>query len=206
MVREDYSDGDPGSVLALTVFALGQMASEGTSSQPKNAEVGFRSGFHGGCVERPPGIELFCEARRRICFVTTPRTLENIQILLLQGTYFEANARHMDFWSCTASASAACEMLIRCKNFAWSSAAGEAIARAYWACVMGENVFRAEPGLPPLRLNALQDQVPLPYSTQTPESLDFRAPGDSLQVQLHFLAMITLQRLIMRVQDLDHRG
>lgn len=203
----NYPDGDPRTVLALTVFALGQMALECTVRQKASRERRFRSGFRSGSAGRPPGIELFCEARRRLGFISTSCTLDNVQILLLQGTYYEANARHMDYWRCISAASSACQVLIQCKTFAWSSTAGEATARSYWACVLSENLFYMEPGLPRTKLCALDEQIPLPYlwDAQEVSGLDFCMASDGFRVQFHFLAMITLQQLVVRIQDMVHK-
>lgn len=66
MLREGYKDGSLKAVLALTVFALGQTAVEATLGEPISVHVqeGVSSGFRGGSVENPPGIELFSAALR----------------------------------------------------------------------------------------------------------------------------------------------
>lgn len=96
-LREGYTNGDLGAVLALTVFALGELAIEGTFGKPISVQKGLQSGFRGGSADIPPGIELFSEARRRLGFIATSCTLENVQILLLQGIYYEATARHLEY-------------------------------------------------------------------------------------------------------------
>lgn len=113
VMRDGYGDGDTATVLALLVFALGQVAIEGVIGRPINVLNGVPSGLRGGTAERPPGLEIFNEARRRLGFVISTCNLENVQILLLQGyvlfstsqsslprlpscrVYYETNARHL---------------------------------------------------------------------------------------------------------------
>jgi hypothetical protein len=206
VLRNGYVNGDIDAVLALTVFALGQTAIEGTLGGSISRHEGVSSGFRGGSVENPPGIELFCEARRRLGFVVTSCSLENIQILLLQGTYYEANARHLEFWRCVTAASMACQMLIRCQTVDWSSHHGGMLARAYWACSLSENLFHLDLDLPQTGIQALEDDVPLPYfrRAQDQESLGLSDTEVHSHSQYHYLAMITLRRLIMRIHDVVH--
>lgn len=83
VLQNGFVDRDIDTILALTVFALGRTAIEGTLSGSIRSHDGSPSGFCGGSVENPPGIKLFCEARRRLGFVVTSCSLENIQVLLL---------------------------------------------------------------------------------------------------------------------------
>jgi hypothetical protein len=76
-------DGDPDSVTALLIFALGQVAIEGSRGNPIEVYKGRPSGVRGGTAPKPPGLALFNEARKRIGFVFTDYDLENIQIYLL---------------------------------------------------------------------------------------------------------------------------
>jgi hypothetical protein len=206
VLQNGYVDGDIEAVLALTVCALGQTAIEGTLGGSISIHEGVPSGFRGGFVENPPGIELFCEARRRLGFVVTSCTLENIQILLLQGIYYETNARHLEFWRCVTAASMACQMLIRCQSVDWSSHHGGKLARAYWACSLSENLFHLDLDLPQTGIQVLEDDVPLPYfrRTQDQESLGLSGTEANSHSQYHYLAMITLRRLIMRIHDVVH--
>jgi hypothetical protein len=71
-----YRDDDPESVLALLVFALGQLAMEGVFNSPADTGGGI-SGVPGN-PERPPGLDIFNEARRRIGILATQRTLANV--------------------------------------------------------------------------------------------------------------------------------
>jgi hypothetical protein len=206
VLQNGYVDGDADAVLALTVFALGQTAIEGTLGASISNHGGLSSGFRGGSVENPPGIELFCEARRRLGFVVTSCSLENVQILLLQGTYYEANARHLEFWRCVTTASMACQMLIRCQTVDWTSHHGGMLARAYWACSLSENLFHLDLDLPQTGIQVLEDDVPLPYfrRARDQESLGLSDTEAHSHSQYHYLAMITLRRLIMRIHDVVH--
>ena len=74
---------DPDSVIALLVFALGELAKDGSCGNPIEEYKGRPSGVRGGTASDPPGIALFNEARKRIGFVLTGYDLENIQIYSL---------------------------------------------------------------------------------------------------------------------------
>jgi len=74
---------DPDSVIALLVFALGELAKDGSCGNPIEECKGRPSGVRGGTASDPPGIALFNEARKRIGFVLTGYDLENIQIYSL---------------------------------------------------------------------------------------------------------------------------
>ncbi|KAK4979485.1 hypothetical protein LTR28_004386 [Elasticomyces elasticus] len=64
--RHGYGDGDPASIIALLVFALGKVGMEGIYGDPISFNNNCASGIRGGSYERPPGLEIFNEARRRI--------------------------------------------------------------------------------------------------------------------------------------------
>jgi hypothetical protein len=76
-------DGDTDSVIALLVFALGELAIEGFRGNPIERHGNRPSGVRGGTSTRPPGLGLFNEARKRIGFVLTACDLENVQIFSL---------------------------------------------------------------------------------------------------------------------------
>lgn len=226
LLREGYGDGDPGSVLALVVFALGCVAIEGVFERPVSVVNGQPSGFRGGTVHQPPGLALFNEARRRLGFIVTQCTLENVQICLLQATYYEATARHLDFWRSTVAASMACQVLIRCQPIDWSSATGDLIKRAYWTCVLSEDLYHLDLDLPQTGINTMEDEVPLPYFLEAQQDQQHQqasggagrhgsasqASGSSSIIrdeershfQYHFLAMIALRRLIARIHNVIH--
>jgi hypothetical protein len=82
-VHTEGFDGDPDSVIALLVFALGELAIEGSRGKPIEVYNGRPSGVRGGTASQPPGLALFNEARKRIGFVLTDCDLENVQIYSL---------------------------------------------------------------------------------------------------------------------------
>jgi hypothetical protein len=205
LMREGYADGDPNAVLALIVFALGQCAIEGVFGQPISAENGVPSGYRGGSAERPPGIELFNEARRRVGFVSTLCTLENVQILLLQATFYESTGRHLDFWRSTVAASMACQVLVRCNPMDWSTLSSDMIKRAYWACILSEDLYHLDLDLPQTGIHTLEDEVPLPYFHEAQQENKIgRNVDERSHYQYHFLAMIALRRLIARIHGVIH--
>lgn len=76
-------NGDLDSVIALLIFALGELAIEGSRGNPIEVYQGRPSGVRGGTARNPPGLALFNEARKRIGFVLTDYDLENIQVYSL---------------------------------------------------------------------------------------------------------------------------
>lgn len=211
LLREGYGDGDAGSVLALMVFALGKVAIEGVNQRPISILSGQPSGFRGGSVEEPPGLEIFNEARRRTGFVMTECTLENVQINLLQATYYESMGRHLDFWRSTVAASMACQVLVRCQTIDWSSTSGDLIKRAYWTCVLNEDLYHLDLDLPQTGIHTIEDDVPLPYFYEAQKQQQEQMSGrglsktdDGSHFQYHFLAMIALRRLIARIHNVIH--
>lgn len=82
-VHTEGFNGDNDSVIALLVFALGELALLGSRGEPTEVYNDRPSGLRGGTPERPPGLALFNEARKRIGFVLTECDLENVQILSL---------------------------------------------------------------------------------------------------------------------------
>lgn len=203
IMRDGYGDGDANSVLALLVFALGQLAIEGVFHNPISHPGGQPSGFRGGTAERPPGLEIFNEARRRLGFVVSSCSLVHVQILLLHATYFEANARHLDFWRSTVQASMAIQVLIKCKVVDWSAREGDLIKRAYWSCILSEDFYHLDLDLPQTGIHLLDDEVPLPYFHDAHENTGLRSDEPS-HFQYHFLAMIALRRLIARIHHVIH--
>nr|POE79322.1 hypothetical protein CFP56_07387 [Quercus suber] len=203
-----YSDGDAHSVLALMVFALGQVAVEGVFGHPISMLDGSASGFRGGTVDEPPGLALFNEARRRLGFIATQSTLENVQIMLLQAIYYQSMARHLDFWRSTVSASMVCQVLIRCQPFDWSSKGGDLIKRAYWVCILTEDLYHLDLDLPQSGIQSMEDEVPLPYfhAENEPGESSSSLSEERSHFQYHFLAMIALRRLISRIHDAVHKS
>jgi hypothetical protein len=62
-LREDHTDGDLDNILALLVFALGQVATESMFDWPVSVADGRLSGFCDDLFSHPPGLGLFNEAR-----------------------------------------------------------------------------------------------------------------------------------------------
>lgn len=211
--REGYKDDDPEGVLALLIFALGQLAIEGVVGRPTSACNNEFSGFRGGTIEQPPGLGLFNEARRRIGMVNTQPCLEYVQIILLQATYFEASARHLDFWSSTSAASLACICLIKSQQIEWTSAYGDLVKRAYWVCVLQERLFDLEFRVASTGIESLEDQIPLPHfhvvrDEWTSDSLSGTTDASTADGKgasaFYFSAMIALSRLIRRADNIIH--
>jgi hypothetical protein len=82
-VQSEGFSGDTDSVIALLIFALGELAIQGSRGDPVDVENGRRSGVRGGSLSRPPGLSYFNEALKRIGFVLTSVELENVQIFSL---------------------------------------------------------------------------------------------------------------------------
>ncbi len=82
-VHSEGFNGDADSVIALLVFALGELALQGIRGNPVEVFNGRPSGVRGGTVEKPPGLGFFNEARARLGFVIANMELENVQIFLL---------------------------------------------------------------------------------------------------------------------------
>lgn len=206
LLRDGYSDGDIHAVLALLVFALGQVAIDGVFERPVVLIDGQPSGFRGGDIDRPPGLAIFNEARRRLGFVQSQTSLENVQILLLEATYYESTARHLDFWRSTVAASMACQVLIKCKPIDWSSSEGDLIKRAFWSCVLSEDFYHLDLDLPRTGITSYEEEVPLPYFHDGHEQATGPLPEERSHFQYHFLAMIALRRLIDRINRTIHEG
>lgn len=83
-VTSEGFDGDMESVIALLVFALGDVALEGIQGSPVNIYNGRPSGVRGGTgPSKPPGLSFFNEAMKRIGCVLTECSLENVQMFSL---------------------------------------------------------------------------------------------------------------------------
>ena len=203
LLREGYGDGDIKAVLALLVFALGEVAIGGVFGNPISTIDGQPSGFRGGTVEKPPGLDIFNEARRRIGFVATMSSLENVQISLLEAMYYEANARHLDFWRATVAASMACQVLIKCQDIDWSTRTGDLIKRAYWTCILNEDFYHLDLDLPQTGIHSLEDEVPLPsfHESQETQGSGVTLTESRSHFQYHFMAMIALRRVVARINS-----
>ncbi|THW79380.1 hypothetical protein D6D19_01255 [Aureobasidium pullulans] len=203
VLRNGFADCDPQGCLVLLVLALGQTAIDGVYGSPISITEGNPSGLRGGTAERPPGLNLFNEARRRMGFIMHQCTLENVQIHLLESAYYEACARHMDFWRATVAASTSCQILIKCESIDWSTPRADLIKRAYWACMLSEDMYHLELDLSQTGIHTLEDQVPLPYFHGS-ESNYGNPSDEKSHFQYHFLAMIALRRLVARIHESIH--
>ncbi|TKX19267.1 fungal Zn(2)-Cys(6) binuclear cluster domain-containing protein 23 [Elsinoe australis] len=203
VIRGGYEDRDTQACLAMLVLALGSIAIEGVSGAPIFPNTHSTSGLRGGSIEEPPGLQIFNEARRRLGFVMHTCTLENVQIYLLQAAYYEACARHMDFWRSCAAASMSFQVYIRCERIDWSSAKADLIKRVYWTCILNEDLYHLELDLPRTGIYTLEDQIPLP-SFQQSRSISAHESEEASHYHYHFLAMIALRRLIARIHASLH--
>jgi len=70
-------------VIALLVFALGEVASEGARDDPIDPYNSRERGVQGGTIKKPPGLAYFNKARKRIGVLSTQCELENVQIFCL---------------------------------------------------------------------------------------------------------------------------
>lgn len=214
LLQEEYAKNDSSGVLALLVFALAEVATAGTYGQPLSESDTHTSGFRGGTLHEPPGLAMFNEARSRLSFVTSQGSLENVQIMLLQATYYEACSRHLDYWSSTVAASMACQVLLKCEDINWTSAHGDLVKRAYWSCVLKEDLYHLDLDLPRTGIRDLENRVPLPHfgtdherQASDPRSLqDTGSIEEREKAYASFLAMISLQRIISRVETVIEEG
>jgi hypothetical protein len=209
LLRQGYKDGDPDSVLALLVIALGRLAHDGVLQHSTPAGRDEHSRFRGGTIERPFGLDLFNEARRRLGLLTTRCCLEKVQVLLLEATYFEACARHAEFWSSVSAACMSCMFLIQSRVIDWRSQYGDLVKRAFWVCLLHERPFNLEFGVAATGIEAFADLVPMPHFPEvlsqdchsgTPNLNGVSARIDS-HYAFHFSAMISLGRLTRRADD-----
>jgi hypothetical protein len=209
VLRHGYRDDDPESVIALLVFALGQLAVE-SAFDPR---AGINGSVCHGTAERPSGLEIFNEARWRTSTIATQRCLFNVQIMLLQATYFEACARHADFWSSVSAASMACRYLVRSQPMDWSSTQGELVKRAYWVCVLHERLLDIDLKIACTGIQDLEDQVPLPHFHEyvpragrmgglSSDSTQLVSAEELNDYAYHSSALIALSRLLRRAENL----
>ncbi|KAF2156931.1 hypothetical protein K461DRAFT_219778 [Myriangium duriaei CBS 260.36] len=203
VIRGGVANADVTTCLALTVLALGQVAIEGVTGTPLTSSTSGKSGIRGGTTAEPPGLPLFNEARRKFINVMNSCSLENVQIYLLQATYYEACARHMDFWRSCAAASMAFQVYIRCERIDWATPRADMIKRVYWTCILNEDLYHLELDLPRTGIYGLEDQIPLP-AFQRAQYISSSNAETSSYFHYHFLAMIALRRLIARIHSALH--
>lgn len=213
LLREGYVEDDPSAVLALLVFALAEVAIAGINAQPLGESETYPSRFQSGTAEQPPGLALFNEARRRLAFIRTDGSLEHVQILLLQATYYEASARHLDYWSSATAASMACQLVIRSSNVDWTSAYGDSVSRAFWSCLIKEDLFRLDLDLPRTGIADLHERVPCPHfrsaemgKDSNPRNSHHSFDGKQKKHHASFLALIELKSLISSIGTVFEEG
>ncbi|KAF2715929.1 hypothetical protein K431DRAFT_316899 [Polychaeton citri CBS 116435] len=207
LLREGYSDGEPSSVIALLVFALGQVAVDGIYERPIGVSNGMPSGFRGGVnADHPPGLDIFNEARRRLGFVVSQCSLQSVQMHLLMGTYYESNARHLDFWRSTVTAAMDCQVLLKCQTVDWTSPHGDLIKRIYWTCILNEDLYHLDLDLPQTGLCHMEEEVPMPgfHELSDPSGSTGLLSEERSHLGYHFLAMIALRKLIRRIHSVIH--
>lgn len=209
LARQGYRDGDPEAVLGLLVFALGEFAIEGGSTDSQ-CPGQCRSC---GCKRMsPPGSSFFNEACRRMEAVNAQDCLEIVQISLLQAAYFGAISRNSDSYIAISTASTACMSLLEARSAEWSSPRSDLVKRAYWLCVLNERMFSLEFRVPLTGIENWEDEVPLPHighwsqRTQLDNSRSLLTQNLTLarqeDLKCYFSALITLSRLIRRINDI----
>ncbi|KAK4131703.1 hypothetical protein BT67DRAFT_387270 [Trichocladium antarcticum] len=189
-------DQSMASTIAFLVFALGEVALAASDGLPVHVYSGRASGVKGGSKERPPGLELFNEARRRMGFNLTECSLENVQIFALASIYYGTCYYHLDFWRMTTSASLACQALITSNPNALSSAQADLIRRAFWHCSIMETGLNMELGFPLTGLERMEPVVGLP-DFSGPYSEDDYLSNQESHFQEHFASQIVLRRLVV---------
>ncbi|KAK4039297.1 hypothetical protein C8A01DRAFT_16706 [Parachaetomium inaequale] len=184
------------STIAFLVFALGEVALAGSDGPSVHVYNGRASGIKGGSVDRPPGLELFNEARRRMGFNLTECSLENVQIFELASIYYGTCFYPLDFWRMTTSASMACQALITSHPSALSSAQADLTRRAFWHCSVMETGLNLELGFPLTGLEKMESIVGLP-DFSGPYSEDDYMSNQESYFQEHFASQIVLRRLLV---------
>lgn len=207
IISHGFRYGVAESVLTLYVLALGSLAIEASTGAPTGLVNGVPSGICGGTAQRPPGLDISNEGRARVGTLAVCDETAFVQVLLLQGIYFEANACHLDFWRSTMEASHICEVLAQEPAGRGSIAADDLLSRAFWACVMFEDFFHLDLDFPRTGMVALSEQIKLPKfvrHSSTWESADKEEEAQRLPA-FHFLAKISLQRVISAIHQTVQR-
>ncbi|TQN67657.1 Sterol uptake control protein 2, partial [Colletotrichum shisoi] len=162
-------------VLALAEVAMADVSGRGLLSfqdQPRKPDDTTEK------IEyRPPGIEFFNEARRRLGFSMGDDSLENIQMYILAGNPAELDAAH-----------------------------GDQICRVFWYCSIAETSLQLEPQLPLTGLDKLEPSIQLPqfpeYVTTTDQLLRAQMYNDRMSHYGEiFSYQISLRNLAVKVHD-----
>ncbi|KAK3996351.1 hypothetical protein QBC44DRAFT_317690 [Cladorrhinum sp. PSN332] len=189
-----YNDGFSAtstSTVAILVFALGEAALAGFDGSPLHIYDGRGSGIKGGTAHKPPGIEWFNEARRRLGFQYTEVKLENIQIFALAGAYYGSCFCPAGFWKSTRAASQACQDLMDSDPRALSGPKATLLRRVFWHCSIMETCLNLELGFPLPNLQRLEDLVNEEQELGVEEG----------QMLLHFYSQIALRRVLVEFHN-----
>ncbi|OHW90513.1 fungal transcription factor domain-containing protein [Colletotrichum incanum] len=199
---------DAASTLLCLVMALAEVAIADLSGRGFSAFQGDQNGELGDTTDEiehsPPGIEFFNEARRRLGFSMGECSLENVQMYILAGIYYESCSRHMEFWRMTVSASLACHALIASNSAELRAAHGDQICRAFWYCSMMETSLQLEFELPLTSLDKLALGIHMPqfpeYVTTTNELLRVQMYNDRMSHYGEiFIYQISLRNLAAEI-------
>lgn len=200
VTRHNYRSGDTKAVIALLVFALGQLAMEGTLDDPVVAAHHGRSGIRGGTPINPPGLAIFNEARKRMGLLLADFSIEDIQMRLLAARYLDAISMPFEFWRMTMTASASCELLIKTSSIEWHSACGNGLQRLYWICWLNEAMCISYLDTPHSSLIRLQDEIPLlTYCDESGKSGRRLLENVQAQHEHFFPAIISLERIVQDI-------
>ncbi|KAK4103041.1 hypothetical protein N658DRAFT_422348 [Parathielavia hyrcaniae] len=197
------------STIAFLVFAIGEVALAGADGHPVHAYCGRPSGVKGGTKDRPPGMELFNEARGRMGFHLTQCSLENVQIFELARqdrphskqrvwpfVYYGTCFYPLEFWRMNSLASLACQALITSCPGALSTEQADLTRRVFWHCSVMETCLYLELGFPLTGLDKLESAVGLPDFSGPFSQEDYICNQES-HFQEHFASQIVMRRLLV---------
>ncbi|KAL2182901.1 hypothetical protein L209DRAFT_696874 [Thermothelomyces heterothallicus CBS 203.75] len=204
LFNHGFGDDMP-STIAFLVFALGGVAIAGSEGPPVHVYNGRASGVKGGTRDRPPGLELFNEARRRMGFNSTECSLENVQMFELASIYYGTCFSPLDFWRMNGSASAACQALITSHPSVLSSAQADLTRRAFWHCAIMETGLKLEFCCPLTGLAKMELLVGLP-DFSGPFAEDDYISNQESHFQEHFASQIVLRRLLVDFHAVLNQG
>ncbi|ATZ46138.1 hypothetical protein BCIN_01g07910 [Botrytis cinerea B05.10] len=200
-VMSEGFDGDMESVIALLIFALGEVALEGSCGSPVDIYQARPSGIRGGSgLSKPPGVSFFNEAMKKIGSVLTECNLENVQMFCLTALYYQSCYRHLEFWRSMVSASSACDMLITSDSFDWKSPKGDLIKRAYWHCATMETTLHLDIDLPLTSMMNLEMHIEMPLFPMPFCEDDLKGDRES-NWQAHSSSVLALRRICVQMQN-----
>ncbi|RDL36606.1 Uncharacterized protein BP5553_05958 [Venustampulla echinocandica] len=201
-VQTEGFNGDTDSVIALLVFALGELAIEGSRGAPIEGHNGRSSGVRGGSALRPPGLAYFNEARKRIGFVLTECDLENVQIFSLAACVDNPRPQtHETKVTHDISTDSITNVVpTMCNTIDWDSPRGHLTKRAYWHCVLMETGLHLELDLPLTGIIALEESIGLPTFNGPFCEADDRG-NQSSHFHAHYASQIALRQLCAELHD-----